>query len=62
MKALWAWASRDPFVANSIMFEDIAGRHISAIAAGLPPDVVAEAQERGRTGTWRQQDRIFCLS
>jgi tetratricopeptide (TPR) repeat protein len=45
---LYALASRYPFVANSRWFEDVAGRYIAAIAATLPPDVVAAAQERGR--------------
>jgi tetratricopeptide (TPR) repeat protein len=46
---LWAWASQYPFVANSIMLEDLAGRQISAGAAGLPPDVVAAARARGQS-------------
>jgi tetratricopeptide (TPR) repeat protein len=46
--ALYALASRYPFVANSQWFEDIAGKEISAVAGTLPPDVVAAAQERGR--------------
>ena len=45
---LYALASRYPFVANSRWFEDVAGRHIAAVAATLPPDVVTAAQERGR--------------
>jgi tetratricopeptide (TPR) repeat protein len=45
---LYALASRYPFVANSRWFEAIAGKHIAAVAATLPPDVVAAAQERGR--------------
>jgi predicted ATPase len=45
---LYALASCHPFVANSRWFEDVAGRHISAAAAALPPEVVAAAQERGR--------------
>ena len=46
---LYALASRYPFVANSRWFEDVAGRHIEAVAAAtLPPEVVAAAQERGR--------------
>jgi tetratricopeptide (TPR) repeat protein len=45
---LYALASRHPFVANSPWFEDVAGRHIAAVAATLPPEVVAAAQERGR--------------
>jgi len=45
---LYALASRYPYVANSRWFEDIAGRHIAAVAATLPPDVVAAAQERGK--------------
>ena len=45
---LYALASRYPLVANSRWFEDIAGQHIAAVADTLPPEVVAEAQERGR--------------
>jgi hypothetical protein len=44
----YALASRYPLVANSCLSEDVAGRHIAAVAATLPPDVVAAAQERGR--------------
>ncbi|MBN2390702.1 MAG: hypothetical protein JXR84_08265 [Anaerolineae bacterium] len=45
---IYALASRHPFVANSCWFEDVAGRHIAAVAAKLPPEVVVAAQERGR--------------
>jgi tetratricopeptide (TPR) repeat protein len=45
---LYALASRYPHVANSRWFEDVAGRHITAFAATLPPEVVAAAQARGR--------------
>jgi hypothetical protein len=45
---LYALATRYPFVANSRWFEDVAGRHITAVAATLPPEVVAAAQARGR--------------
>ena len=45
---LYALASRYPFVANSRWFEDVAGKHIAAVAATLPPEVVAAAQECGR--------------
>lgn len=45
---LYALASRYPFVANSCWFEDVAGSHIAAVAATLPPEVVAAAQDRGR--------------
>jgi hypothetical protein len=45
---IYALASRYGFVANSCLWEDIAGREIDALAATLPPDVVAAAQERGR--------------
>ncbi|MBN2389835.1 MAG: tetratricopeptide repeat protein [Anaerolineae bacterium] len=44
----YALASRYPLVANSRWFEPIAGQHIAAVAATLPTDVVAAAQERGR--------------
>ncbi|MGD8793069.1 MAG: BTAD domain-containing putative transcriptional regulator [Anaerolineae bacterium] len=45
---LWAWASQYPFVAHSSLFEDLAGRQISAVAAGLPPEVVEAARARGQ--------------
>jgi tetratricopeptide (TPR) repeat protein len=45
---LYGLASRYEFVANSRWFEDVAGRHIAEVAATLPPEVVAAAQERGR--------------
>ncbi len=44
----YALASRYPVVVNSRRFEDTAGRHIAAVAATLPPNVVAAAQARGR--------------
>jgi predicted ATPase len=45
---LYALASHHPGVANSRWFEDVAGKRIAAVAASLPPEVVAAAQERGR--------------
>jgi hypothetical protein len=45
---VYALASRYPHVANTQYYEDIAGKHIAAIAATLPPDVVAAAQARGQ--------------
>jgi hypothetical protein len=45
---LYALASRHPYVGNSRYWEDTIGRHIAAVAATLPPEVVAAAQERGR--------------
>ncbi len=45
---VYALTSCNPFVANSRWFEDVAGRHIAAVASTLPPEVVAAAQERGR--------------
>ena len=44
---LYAVASRYPLVANSQLLEDLAGRRMAAVAAQLPPDVVAAAQARG---------------
>ena len=45
---IYALASRHPFAANSRWFEDVAGVHIAAAAASLPPVTVAAARERGR--------------
>jgi tetratricopeptide (TPR) repeat protein len=49
---LYALAESHPLVANSQLFEDIAGRHIKAAGAALPPDVVEAARERGRELDW----------
>jgi tetratricopeptide (TPR) repeat protein len=46
----YALAARHPIVANSRWFEDVAGREIAALAATLPPDVVAAARARGQAG------------
>ena len=35
-------------MAHSVWFEDVYGKQIAAAAKGLPPEVVAAAQERGR--------------
>jgi tetratricopeptide (TPR) repeat protein len=45
---LYALASRYGLVADSRWFEDVAGRHVTAIAASLPEDAVAAAEARGR--------------
>jgi tetratricopeptide (TPR) repeat protein len=45
---VYALASRYPMVAKSRWFADVAGSHIAAVAATLPPEVVAAAQERGQ--------------
>jgi len=45
---LYALAACHPFIANSQWFEDIVGQHMDAVAAALPPDVVAAAQKRGK--------------
>ena len=45
---VYALASRFPCIANTRLWEDIAGKHIAAVAATLPAAVVAAAQERGQ--------------
>jgi tetratricopeptide (TPR) repeat protein len=45
---LYALAKTQGMVANSKWFEDIAGRHIAAVAGTLPPGVAAEAEARGK--------------
>ncbi len=51
---LYALAESRPFVANSQLFEDIAGKQVAAAAATLPPDVVEAAQARGQALDWRE--------
>jgi hypothetical protein len=45
---LYATATRFPVIARSRWFEAVVGRHLAALAAGLPPDEVAAAEGRGR--------------
>jgi tetratricopeptide (TPR) repeat protein len=45
---IYALASRYGFVANSHLWEDIAGHKIAVLAATLPQEVVAAAQKWGR--------------
>jgi hypothetical protein len=45
---VYALALRHATVENSRWLDDVFGRHIAAVAATLPADVVATAQERGR--------------
>ncbi len=46
---LYAVALTNPRVANSKWFYDLVGAEIAAVAAALPPEVVAAIEERGRT-------------
>jgi predicted ATPase/DNA-binding SARP family transcriptional activator len=46
---LYALASRHPYIGESQYWDDIAGRHIATMSAGLPPETVEAARERGRT-------------
>jgi hypothetical protein len=45
---LYALAWTVPHVAHSRWYEDVAGRELAALAAGLPPEVREAAQARGR--------------
>jgi hypothetical protein len=47
-------------VANSRAFEDTFGRHIAAVAATLPPEMIAAAQERGRArDLWATMEELL---
>ena len=57
---LYALASRYPHVANSQWYEDVVGKHIAAVAATLPPDVVSAAQQRGRArDLWETAEELL---
>jgi tetratricopeptide (TPR) repeat protein len=45
---LYALVSKQPFVANSIWFADVYGRHLDAASASLPLKEVQAARARGR--------------
>ena len=49
---IYACASRYEFVAQSRWFEDTVGQQIRTVAASLPAEAVASAQERGRAQDW----------
>jgi hypothetical protein len=49
---LYALAESLPFVRESQLFADLAGKPMSAVASKLPADVVAAAQARGRALEW----------
>ena len=57
---LYALASRFPRVGRSRWFSDVAGTPIDAIAAGLPPEVVAAALSAGRGFLTRPQPFSSC--
>jgi hypothetical protein len=47
-------------VANSRWYEDVFGKLIEAVAASLPPDVVAAAQARGRArDLWETAEELL---
>ncbi len=57
---LYGLVSRHPYVANSVWFEDVAGKEIADAAAALPPDVVATARERGRArDLWQTAEELL---
>jgi tetratricopeptide (TPR) repeat protein len=59
---LYALASGNPYVGNCQWFEDVAGKHIAAVATTLPPDLVAAAQERGKTlDVWETVAELLAL-
>ena len=49
---LYAMANSHPFIDNSQLFEDIAGRTLSAVKVSLPSEVVAAAEVRGKGLDW----------
>jgi hypothetical protein len=57
---LYALLYRYPHVANSRWYEDVVGKQITAIAKTLPADVVAAAQERGKTrDLWETAEELL---
>ncbi|NLS76190.1 MAG: hypothetical protein GXY76_02915 [Chloroflexi bacterium] len=49
---LYAVARRDPFVSGSSWYARVVGERVAAAAAGLPPEAVRAAEERGRKREW----------
>jgi hypothetical protein len=47
---LWALVSRVSVITTSHFYRELYRQRIAPVAAGLPPEVVAVAEERGRAG------------
>ena len=58
---VYACASRSGFVANSRWFQDLVGAQIEAAAAGLPPETLAAARQRGQGQGWEEMARAVIL-
>lgn len=57
---LYALACRLPMVEKSQWHQDVVGRHIAAAGDTLPPQVVEDAQVRGRAlDLWRTVDELL---
>ena len=57
---LYALCCRYPMIGNSRWYADVVGKHIASATEGLPADVVAAAQERGRSGDlWATVDALL---
>jgi tetratricopeptide (TPR) repeat protein len=57
---LYTLAQKNPYVANSQWFEDVAGKHIAKAAESLPPEVVEAAKERGRArDLWETAEELL---
>lgn len=57
---LYALAQAHPHVARSRWFADVVGRYVDDAAAGLPPDTVVAAQNRGQTqGLWETAQALL---
>jgi hypothetical protein len=56
---LYAMAESLPFVGNSQLFADLAGKSMAAVAETLPPEVAAAARARGRQLDWWETAEIL---
>jgi tetratricopeptide (TPR) repeat protein len=56
---LYALASSHPFVGNSPLLKDLAGKHITFAIAELPSEMVAAAQERGQALDWWDTAKVL---
>ncbi len=57
---VYALAMEHPYICNSLWWRDVAGKHIEAAAAVLPPDVTVAAQKRGRErNLWETAEELL---
>jgi hypothetical protein len=58
----YAFANTHPMIANSVWFDDVMGSVIRTATAQLPPDIAAQARQRGQEAeAWQMGAQLLEL-